>query len=269
MTETFKTIERDGWNDRAGLYGDSTARVTTQAIPALLAAVRPRVGTRLIDICTGPGYAAGAAAAVGCAVTGIDFAAEMVEVARAAFPRCAFAEGDAEALDQPADSFDAAICNFGVFHFVEPERAIGEAFRVTRPGGRYAWSQWLGPDRSPFFAVVFKAVMQHANMDVGLPPAPPPFRFSDPKVCEAAMREAGFEDIEIAEVPSVMHAPPGDFMAFFAKFSVRVTMIIERQEPAVAKALRDAVEAGLQPFQTAAGPVIPMPSMVVSGRKPG
>ncbi len=135
---TFAEIERDGWNDRADSYETTTARATTQAIPALLNSVLPRYGDRVLDICTGPGYAAGAAAAIGCDVTGVDFAPEMVRTAARRFPDCDFVTGDATALDLQSDAFDAAICNFGVFHFDEPEEAISEAARGLRPGGRYA-----------------------------------------------------------------------------------------------------------------------------------
>ena len=38
--EEFSEQERRGWGDRAGVYADSTARATTQSIPALLAAAR-------------------------------------------------------------------------------------------------------------------------------------------------------------------------------------------------------------------------------------
>jgi ubiquinone/menaquinone biosynthesis C-methylase UbiE len=268
MTATFKSVERDGWNDRAGVYSESTALATTQAIPTLLRAVRPRMGTRLLDICTGPGYAAGAAHAIGCDPTGIDFAPEMVAAARRAFPSCSFTVGDAEALDHSSDNFDAVICNFGVFHFGEPEKAFAEAFRVTRPGGRYSWSQWLGPDQSAFFSVVFKAVMQNANMNVGLPPAPSPFRFSDPALAIAAMREAGFDEIAVDDVPILLHAPAEGFMDFFRKFSVRVMMIIERQEPEVQRKIVAAIENGLKPYARGEQLVLPAPAMVVSGRKP-
>jgi ubiquinone/menaquinone biosynthesis C-methylase UbiE len=268
MSETFKSIEREGWNERAEVYSGTTALVTTQAIPSLLRAVRPRVGTKLLDICTGPGFAAGAASAIGCDVTGVDFAPEMVELAKARYPQCSFATGDAEVLDQDSGAFDAVICNFGVFHFGEPEKAFAEAWRVTRPGGRYSWSQWLGPDKSEFFAVVFNAVTQNADMDVGLPPAPPPFRFSDTEVAETAMRYAGFEDLETEVVPIVLHAPEGEFMDFFRKFSVRVTMILERQEPEVYRAVKSAIDAGLEAYCSSGSPVVPMPAIVVSGRKP-
>ena len=264
---TFAEIERDGWNQRAGVYENTTAQATTQAIPTLLNAVQPRFGCRLLDICSGPGFAAGAAAAIGCNVTGVDFAEEMVRSAAANFPNCQFVTGDAQALDQESASFDAAICNFGVFHFAEPEMAINEVARVLKTGGRYAWSQWQGPDKSAFFATIFKAVMANATMEVGLPPAPPPFRFSDADVANAAMKAAGFEDVQISEVPIILPAPTDTFMDFFKKFSVRMTMVLDRQEPAVNQAIEEEIMAGLAPFDEGGLLQIPMPAIVVSGRK--
>jgi len=264
---TFAEIERDGWNERASVYEHTTAHATTQAIPALLNAVQPRFGSRLLDICSGPGFAAGAAAAIGCDATGVDFAEEMVKSATEKFPNCHFVTGDAQTLDQESTSFDAAICNFGVFHFAEPELAIKEAARVLKTGGRYAWSQWQGPDKSAFFSTIFNAVMNNANMEVGLPPAPPPFRFSDTEVANAAMEAAGFKNIQSNEVSIVLPAPTDTFMDFFKKFSVRMTMVLDRQDPTVNQAIEGEIMAGLAQFDEGGLLQIPMPAIVVSGTK--
>jgi len=264
---TFAEVERNGWNDRAGLYETTTAHATTQAIPTLLSAVQPRYGLRLLDICSGPGFAAGAAAAIGCDVTGLDFAEGMVKLAAENFPKCRFAVGDAQALDLESGSYDAAICNFGVFHIEEPELAINEAARVLKAGGRYAWTQWQGPEKSAFFGTIFKAVTTHAKIDVGIPPAPSPFRFSDEEVAIAAMNVAGFDDIQICEIPIVLPAPADTFMNFFNKFSVRVTMILDRQDDEVTRTIEDEIMSGFTQFELDGLLQIPMPAIVVSGRK--
>jgi SAM-dependent methyltransferase len=43
---------------------------------------------------------------------------------------------DIRALEFPDGSFDGIVCNAILEHVEEPQRAIGELFRVLRPGGR-------------------------------------------------------------------------------------------------------------------------------------
>jgi len=268
MYEEFHTREREGWDAKAQVYADHTARITTQAIPALLAAVRARAGMRLLDICTGPGFGAGAAAAIGAQADGIDFAPDMVRVAAANFPACRFFEGDALALDLPDAAYDAAICPFGVFHFTDTARAFSEAARVLRPGGRYAFSQWCAPAENALFGTVLKIFSAHADMNQ-VPPAPDSFALSDRDAARSALEAAGFEDVTVTEVPNVYHAPPGDFLDNFLQMSVRISMILSLQSPETVETVRTALTEAMAPYAGGGSYIVPTPSIVVSGRRPG
>jgi demethylmenaquinone methyltransferase/2-methoxy-6-polyprenyl-1,4-benzoquinol methylase len=67
----------------------------------------------------------------------------MVAVARrrfakaAAGERIAFAIGNAEALPLPDKSFDAYTIAFGIRNVTHIERALAQAYRVLKPGGRF------------------------------------------------------------------------------------------------------------------------------------
>jgi SAM-dependent methyltransferase len=265
---SFKDIERAGWNERANVYEDTTALTTIQSIPALLAAVKLRPRTDLLDICSGPGYAAGAALALGANPTGIDFAAEMVTVAARRFPGCRFEIGDAENLKFADETFDAAVCNFGGFHFAHAERAFGEAYRVLKPSGRYAFSQWMGLGECDFFDTIFAILNETVNMDVGLPEAPLPFRFSDRDTCRDCLEAAGFQDIEITDVANRLHVSASEnFADMFRKFSVRITMILDLQTTETRQRFEESLNAAMKRFVQGDDYVIPMPSIVVSGQK--
>lgn len=133
----FREFEHVGWEQLPRHYHEGFARLTTQVIPALLDAAGVGRGTRLLDVATGPGYVATAAAQRGAAVLGVDFASAMVAEARRRCPGLQFEEGDAEALAFRDASFDAVTINFGVLHLA---RRIGRCSKRIACCGREAGS---------------------------------------------------------------------------------------------------------------------------------
>lgn len=265
---TFKEQELAGWDAKANAYDDYAGKITRQIIPSLLDAAGVQAGMRLLDVACGPGYVAGAAAAWRVNAVGVDFAPSMVAEAKKNFPRSEFQQGDAEALPFAGASFDAVVCAFGLGHLPEPDKAIAEAFRVLRPGGRFVFSWWCGPEKHELFALVFGALKAHGNLDVPLPPAPPIFRFSDPQECKRALSAAGFVDAEVHERWLVHEVQsPQQVLDLINKSAVRMPMVLELQTKEARARIHEAILTGVLAFKREDGFRIGWPAIIAAARK--
>jgi SAM-dependent methyltransferase len=266
---SFKSFEHEGWEQVAAPYRDAFSALTSQSVDPLLDAVGAGAGVRLLDVACGPGDASAAAARRGAKVTGVDFAAAMVDQASRLHPGISFRTGDAEALPFDAAGFDAVVINFGVLHFAEPERAIAEAHRVLAPGGRFAFTVWTPPEKCEAFAIVLRSVEAHGRMDVPLPEGPPFFRFADHDECRRALAATGFSSVAVRELPMRWRLPsPEALLDAFLEGGVRTRGLLRAQAPEALAAIRDNARREAARCACAGGVEFTMASVLASGVKP-
>lgn len=150
---------------------------------AILAALAPGPGDRLLEIGCGGGLLLRDAAATGAEVTGLDHSPEMVALAGERAPHAAIVLGRAEELPFADGSFTAVAMSVVFLFFPEPLRVLRECRRVLSEGGRLA-AYTTAPELR------------------GTPAAPEPLAsrahfHSDAELVELA-RTAGFDDAAVA-----------------------------------------------------------------------
>ena len=167
--------------------GHATSRDGLAVVPALVSDVAD--AARVLDVGTGTGRFALALAREGREVLGVDPSPGMIAAAKAkaaagGLAGVRFEVRDAYALGEPDASFDAVVLANVLHVLEEPQRALSEARRVLRPGGRlfaptFCHAQGLKAQLlSRLSALLFGLPIRHRFTGDGL---------------EALVRGAGFE----------------------------------------------------------------------------
>jgi ubiquinone/menaquinone biosynthesis C-methylase UbiE len=213
-----RRLIRQGWEGVAAEYARDRSGIFGQCGSRLLELLRPSPGSKLFDVGSGTGAVALQASAwVGPEgqVAGSDVAVDMVGLARQEAAKqgasgIAFCQMDAERLGLPAAFFDSVTCAFSLFQFPDMERALAEMWRVLKPGGRLALSNW-GPG---YFSPI-ASMQRDLFREFGLRPLlTNPIAFKAGQL-RALLREADFTAVElIEEAEGVWFGSPEEIWAF-------------------------------------------------------
>ena len=269
--QSFPDFERAGWENVATVasYDEHLSVVTTQCIAALLDDASVHAKSRVVDVATGGGYMAAAALLRDANPVGIDFSAAQIEFARARHPGISFIQSNAENLPFESNSFDGVITAFGICHLPNPDAFLREANRVLKPSGRIAFSVWDIPERAIGIGAVYGAIREHGSMDVGLPPGPSFFLFSNPEQSIKALQDAGFVSPTVRQVTQTWRiTDPGKLFDMFAESSVRAGATLRAQSHTAQQAIRSALKERILEFKCDDHFAIPMPAVVASAIKP-
>ncbi|GGS93261.1 hypothetical protein GCM10010156_59380 [Planobispora rosea] len=243
MSNTAELQELKSRQQKTWASGDYSkiAWLTVPMADVLCDAADLRAGSAVLDVATGTGHVALAAARRFCTVTGVDYVPALLDrAARRAEAEdlpVDFREADAENLPFADASFDYVLSSIGVMFTADHQRAANELIRVCRPGGRVGVASWTP---AGFIGELLRTVSNHA------PPPPaalPPTRWGE----EGTIRELFGDGVSaltfITAAVTQRFSSPEHFADFFLTHYGPTLKAAERLDDAGRRAFRDDLVA--------------------------
>jgi ubiquinone/menaquinone biosynthesis C-methylase UbiE len=238
--------------------------------------VGPRPGQTILELAAGPGetgFLAAERVGPDGRLISTDLSPRMIDAAR----RGAEAHGlanvefrvmDAQQLDLPDASVDGVLSRFGVMLMPEPARALHEARRVLRDGGRFAYAVWGQPDRNPWLTTFVGAIAQSGHAPPGDPFGPGgPFSLAAAEANRELVAAAGFSDVHVEEIESAFRFDDFDgYWDLQREVAGPVAVLLASLPPDAIHDIRTALEPAVEPFRSNGGLAMPSLAVVVSAR---
>ena len=189
------------FNRVASGYDRQALRFFSCSANKMVARLNPQPGEKVLDVATGTGAVALAAAqAVGASgrVVGIDLAEAMLAQAEKKIRKFGISNidlhtMDAAALDFRSGYFDSVTCAYALFFLPDMQAGLNEWKRVLKPGGNVIFTSF-GPAAFRPMLDLFMARLEHHG--VATDPAAGA-RLNDPAQCHQLLTTAGLTETEV------------------------------------------------------------------------
>lgn len=198
-----------GWEDQRGYLLEVSRPVHAWLVDNL----GIEDGDSVLEIAAGTGdtgfLAAPRLGATGRLVS-TDVSPAMVEVARRrgeelGITNAEFITLDAQAMQFPAASFDAAICRWGYMLMPNPRAALAETRRVLKPGGRLTLAVFTAAPENPWASIPSRLLVERGHTTPSQPGNPGILALADRSRLESTVRDGGFNSVTIDAVSFTWH----------------------------------------------------------------
>lgn len=233
---------------------------------ALLEALDARPHDEVLELAAGTGDVTAALAGRVARLVATDISPAMVDVA--AERRLEGVEHramDMQALDFPDGSFDKVVCRWGYMLVPDRAAAFRETRRVLRRGGRLAFATWAEARLNPWATAFGPSLVERGLMEPPRPGEPGQFTLGDAATVEAAVREAGFDEVSVREV--AVEARLESWAAYVEQHTTMSTMLreaLERVDEGTRAAIEEEARARIERYRGDDGYALPGASLVTS-----
>lgn len=263
--ERFKRESKSSWDAAAAgwekwwpLFERAAQGVSNRLVE--LAKIKP--GDRVLDIATGTGEPAiTAARKVGPngRVIGVDHSAGMLAVARRrasglGLTNVEYREGDAASLHEPAGSFDAVVCRWGLMFVPDLAAAARGIHAMLKSGSSLATAVWDTGDKVPMITIAGPQVRAMLGIAPPPPGTPNPMSLADTSILERALTGAGFRDFKVEPMNVIFEFDaPEKFLESRKDISYDFRSAMASQPPEVQRKLEEVVIKEARPYVGADG----------------
>jgi demethylmenaquinone methyltransferase/2-methoxy-6-polyprenyl-1,4-benzoquinol methylase len=166
--------------------------------------IAPKPEMKILDIAAGTGSSSRPLVDKGAEVTALDFSHGMIEQGRKQNKNINFVQGDALKLPFEDDAFDVTTISFGLRNTSNTDKALKEALRVTKDGGRIVVAEFSHPV-NPIFKKIYLNYLMKAlpivvkkiskNPDAYIYLAESIRAWPDQAELASIMRDSGFKSV--------------------------------------------------------------------------
>ena len=166
--------------------------------------IAPKPGMKILDIAAGTGSSSRPLVNKGAEVTALDFSQGMIEQGRKQNKNINFVQGDALKLPFEDNAFDVTTISFGLRNTSNTDKALKEALRVTKDGGRIVVAEFSHPV-NPIFKKIYLNYLMRAlpvivkkiskNPDAYIYLAESIRAWPDQAELASIMRDSGFKSV--------------------------------------------------------------------------
>jgi SAM-dependent methyltransferase len=224
----FREKQRDqwngaavGWNEWSTFMDDHAGHISERLVE--MAGIEE--GDRVLDVAAGygePSLTAARKVGPDGSVIATDISAEMLNFGRQraaalGVENIEFMQSDANSLDFPDESFDAAVSRWGIIFDPDGEGAAAKVRGFLKPESRFAISSWGPPENVPFLGIAMKTTMERLDIAPPPPGAPGPLSRPTEEAIGGLLEGGGFSNIEVEQLEAVLRLDSADEYTMFVK----------------------------------------------------